>query len=254
MISINQYLLLILQKSTSDLVAEARQGYLGMLWWVIEPVLYLSVFYFIFVAVFDRGGKDSVVFLLIGLVIWKWFGSSIPKCSNSIFANSGLIKQIYIPKIVFPVITILTTTFKFIIVFFLLLLFLLIIGYGVNTAWLALPLLILMQFLLTLSIGGVLSALIPFLPDLRIVIDNAMLLLFFVSGVFFDFSSASPMAKALLHINPMLGLIESYRNVLVSGVWPDLIILAYIFILSLLLMIIAMYLLHRFDRVYPKIV
>lgn len=248
------YLLLILQKSISDLIAEARQGYLGILWWIIEPVLYLLVFYFIFVAVFERGGKDAVTFILIGLVVWKWFGSSIPKCSHSISANIGLIRQIYIPKFVFPSMAILTATFKFFIVMFLLLVFLVVLGYGPKITWLAVPVLIVIQFLFTLGIGVVLAAIVPFLPDLRVVIDNALLLLFFLSGVFFDFSSVSPDIKTILHINPLLGLIESYRTTLVSGLWPDWQLLGGIFIASLICMALGVYLLRRYDRVYPKII
>ncbi len=249
-----QYLLLTLQKSISDLVAEARQGYIGILWWVIEPVLYLSVFYFIFVVVFNRGGRDDVAFLLIGLVIWKWFGSSIPKCSNSISANVGLIRQIYIPKVVLPGITVLTTTFKFSIVFLLLVTFLLALGYDVNITWLSLPVLVLVQFAVILSIGSILAAMLPFFPDLKFIIDNAMLLLFFLSGVFFDFSAVSPEVKNILYLNPMLGMIESYRAVLVYGHWPDWGLVGYIFVGSLVCLAIAWYLLNRFDRVYPKII
>lgn len=249
-----QYLRLIFQKSVSDLVAEARQGYMGVLWWVIEPVLYLSVFYFIFVVVFNRGGRDAVAFLLIGLVVWKWFGSSIPKCANSIPVNIGLIRQIYIPKIVLPTMSMVTTTIKFLIVLVLLILFLFILGYEVNVTWLALPLLIMLQFLLTLAIGCVLAAVVPFLPDLRLIIDNALMMLFFLSGVFFDFSSVSPMARSYLNINPMLGIIESYRSIMVSGVWPDWTLLAYILFASIVLLGAGWYLLQRYDRVYPKIV
>lgn len=253
MIQTKQYLLLIFQKSISDLVAEARQGYIGVLWWVIEPILYLSVFYFIFVVVFNRGGSDAVAFLLIGLVVWKWFASSIPKCANSISANIGLIRQIYLPKIVLPGMAIVTTTIKYFIVFFLLLIFLLVLGYEINVTWLALPLVIGLQFLFILSVGSVLAAVVPFLPDFKLIIDNALAMLFFLSGVFFDFSAVSPTLKSYLNINPMLGIIESYRSILVSGVWPDWELLAYIFTASVLCLALGWYLLHRFDRVYPKI-
>ena len=246
--------MITLQKSISDLIAEARQGYIGVLWWVIEPVLYLSVFYFIFVVVFDRGGRDDVAFLLTGLVVWKWFGSSIPKCANSISANVGLIRQIYIPKMVLPGMTIVTATFKFLIVFILLLVFLLVLGYSVNITWLALPVLLSIQFVVILSIGSVLAALVPFFPDLKFIIDNAMLLLFFLSGIFFDFSSVSPEVKSYLNLNPMLGVIEGYRSVLVSGNWPDWSLLIYIFVISLIILAFGWYLLHRYDRVYPKII
>lgn len=254
MIPKRQYLLLVVQKSISDLLAEARQGYIGILWWVVEPILYLSVFYFIFVVVFNRGGTDAVAFLLIGLVVWKWFGSSIPKCAHSISANNGLIRQIYIPKILLPCMAIATTTMKFFIVFLLLLFLMVILGFDMNVAWLSLPVLIFVQFIFTLAVGSVLAAIIPFLPDLKFILDNAMMLLFFLSGVFFDFSAVSPEVKTFLNLNPMLGMIENYRLVLVSGHWPDWMLLGYILFGSVVCLALGWYLLKHFDRVYPKII
>jgi lipopolysaccharide transport system permease protein len=254
MILDKQNLLLVLQKSLSDLIAEARQGYIGILWWVIEPILYLSVFYFLFIVVFERGGKDAVAFLLVGLVIWKWFGSSVPKCAHSISANVGLIRQIYIPKILLPAMAIATTTMKFLIVFTLLIMFLVVMGYQVNSAWIALPILIFVQFIFTLAVGSTLSAILPFIPDLKIIIDNALLLLFFLSGVFFDFSSVSPGVRSILNLNPMMVLIDNYRAVLVAGELPDWMLIINILIASVILQMLGAYLLHRYDRVYPKIV
>jgi len=51
------YLTIIIQKSVSDIIAESRRGYIGLLWWVVEPVLYMGVFYLIFVAGFGAVGK-----------------------------------------------------------------------------------------------------------------------------------------------------------------------------------------------------
>ena len=254
MICSKQYLLLIIQKANADLVAEARQGYIGILWWVFEPLLYLSVFYFIFLIIFDRGGRDAVSFLLIGLVVWKWFGSSIPKCANSISANVGLIRQIYIPKMLLPGMALVTATLKFLIVFSILILFLQLAGYKASVAWLSLPALMGVQFIFILAVGSALAGIIPFVPDLKLVIDNIMMLLFFLSGVFFDFSGAAPAIKSVLQMNPMLVLIESYRMVLVAGEWPDWPLLFGILFVSLALLGCGWFVLNRYDRVYPKIV
>ena len=139
-------------------------------------------------------------------------------------------------------------------IFILLVTFLLMLGYSLNMTWLALPILIFIQFTVILAIGSVLAAIVPFFPDLKFIIDNAMLLLFFLSGIFFDFSSVAPEVKSYLNINPMLGIIEAYRTVLVAGNWPDWSLLGYVFIASLVFLALAWYLLDRYDRVYPKII
>jgi len=252
--SLKHYCLLIIQKSAYDLISEARRGYLGILWWVLEPVLYLAVFYLIFVVVFKRGGEDYVSFLLIGLVVWKWFASSVLQSANCISVNIGLIRQIHIPKFVFPAMSVLTATFKFIIVFVLLAIFLSFIGNGPTIAWFALPVIVLVQLLLMLAVGGVLAAIVPFLPDLKIIIENGMLLLFFLSGIFFDIGSASLKMQSLLNTNPMVGIITSYRKVLISGTTPDWQLLSIIVLVSFIGLILSKYLLKKFDLVYAKII
>ena len=248
------YFSLIAQKSAADLISEARRGYLGILWWVIEPVIYMSVFYLIFVVVFDRAGEGRVAFLLTGLVVWKWFATSIPQCAGSISANVGLIRQVYIPKFVFPAMVVTTSSMKFLIVFVLLLVFLIVTGKSPGAAWVALPVLMGVQLLFMLAIGCVLSAIVPFVPDLKLIIDNGMLLLFFLSGVFFDISSASPEIRFYLNTNPMVGIIDSYRMVLLEGAWPDWSLLGNVFSISLIVFALGWYLLQRFDRTYVKVI
>jgi len=252
--STKHYFSLIAQKSAADLISEARRGYLGILWWIIEPVIYMSVFYLIFVVVLDRGGEDRVAFLLTGLVVWKWFVSSIPQCANCISANIGLIRQVYIPKHVFPAMVVMTSTTKFLIILVLLIAFLIIAGKSPSAAWLSLPVLIGVQLLVTLAIGSVLSAIVPFIPDLKLIVDNGMILLFFLSGVFFDISSASPEIKSYLYLNPMVLIIENYRKVLLDGVWPDWSMLGTVLSISLGGLALGWYLLRRFDRTYVKVI
>jgi len=70
------YLTIIIQKSVNDIIAESRRGYIGLLWWVVEPVLYMSVFYLIFVVILHRGGEGAVAFFLlykISFHIWLSF-------------------------------------------------------------------------------------------------------------------------------------------------------------------------------------
>lgn len=253
-ITIKKYLALILQKSLADLISEARRGYMGLLWWIVEPILYMSVFYLIFVVLFERGGEDRVAFLLTGLVVWKWFATSIPQCANCIQANIGLIRQVYIPKIVFPVMVVMTSTLKFLIIFVLLLGFLLITGKEPSVSWLSIPIMMSVQLLLMLAIGSVFASIVPFFPDLKLIIANIMMLLFFLSGVFFDISSISSEMKIYLYLNPMVGIIENYRGVLIEGTWPDWQLLAKISIISFTGMILGWSLLRKFDQTYAKVI
>lgn len=252
--SIHRYISLIKQKGVYDLVAEARRGYLGVMWWVLEPLLYMLAFYLVFVVVFNRDGEDRVAFLLIGLVVWKWFDSSVRQCSNCIASNIGLIRQVYIHKSVFVGMVVTTSTIKFLIVFSLLLVFLLVTNDGGAVSWISLLVLMFLQLFLMVAIGSVLAAIVPFVPDLRLLIDNGMMLLFFLSGVFFDIGADNMDLKAYFYVNPMFGLIENYRSVLLHGEWPDWVLLTEMFFSGVVLLSIGFWLLHRFDRDYAKVI
>ena len=245
---------LVLQKARAGLRAEASRGYLGVLWWVIEPVMYMGVFYIAFAHLLNRGDEKFVLFLLTGLIVWKWFHATLSTGASSLMANAGLMNQVYLPKIIFPLTQIAINTFKFLIILTLFLVFLLFTPTEVTPAWGLLPLVILTQLLLIVAVTCLLAAIMPFFPDLRVILDNILMMLLFVSGIFFDIAALPPGIRGYLMLNPMAALISMYRMLLLGGVPPDWHQLFLVVLFSLIVLISALWLFRRFDRVYPKII
>lgn len=248
----HHYLELIFFKTYADLRAEAARTYFNFLWWIIEPLLYMGVFYIVFGLLFQRGEGDFVPFLLCGLTIWKWFDSSVRNGATAITANNGLMQQVYLPKIIFPSITIVTNTIKFAFVLAILLLFLWCYGLGIGVCYLALPLLLGIQLLFISACTYLAAAVVPLLPDIKLLIDNGLTLIFFLSGIFFAGDSIPEHYQFYFYLNPMAFLIESYRNILLDGQWPKWQGLGWIILASLLISYFAHRLFVRFDRVYPR--
>jgi lipopolysaccharide transport system permease protein len=111
---------LVLYGVYTDLRTEVARRFLGFAWWILEPVMYMAVFYLVFGLGLRQGGPDYVPFLLSGMVAWKWFDGSVRQASNCIVMNAGLIQQIFVPKYVFGLIQIFTNTFKFLLILVLL--------------------------------------------------------------------------------------------------------------------------------------
>jgi lipopolysaccharide transport system permease protein len=212
---------LIVYKAKADLHAEARRYYISYLWWIIEPIFDMIVYYFVFSVFLQRGTPDFVPFLLIGLTSWKWFGATIQHGSQSIMQGKGLMLQVYLPKIVFPSIIILTDTFKFFIIFFILLVFLWAYGLVPNPAYVALPLVLFVELSLIVAVSFLCAAVTPFFPDLSIFIGHFLQLLLFLSGIFFNPRDFSPEIQFWLFMNPMATLIVSFRDILMSGNLPN---------------------------------
>ena len=248
------YLELVWYKGCADLRAEASRAYLGTLWWVLEPLLYMIVFYLVFGHLLQRGGEGFISFLLCGLVVWRWFVTSVSRGANAISANAGLMRQVYLPKYLFPAIVLVTSTLKFLIVFGLLLAYLLIFEAPPSWAWVALPLLLITQLLWSAACACVFAAIVPFVPDLKIIINNGLTLLFFMSGIFYDIGELSADAQFYFYLNPMATIIANYRLVLIEGGWPQLDAIGLSLAMSLIGLTIGIYLLTRYDRVYPKLV
>lgn len=244
---------LILYKAYADLKAEAARSYLGLLWWLIEPVLYLCAFYVLFVLVLQRGGPDFVPTFLCGAVVWKWFDSGLKGGSHAISAHRGLLQQVYVPKYIFPIIAVLGSTARFLPVFAVFAIFLLLYGIPIQATWLAAPIVMLAQFCLVMSLAMLVGAITPFLPDLKVAIDNGMMLLFFISGVFFNINEVHEPLKSYLLLNPMAVLIDEYRNVMIRGVWPGTGHLAIILFASIALGVLALALLKQMDHKYGKV-
>lgn len=94
----------------------------------------------------------------------------------------------------------------------------------------------------------------PFVPDLKIIINNGLTLLFFISGIFYDIGHLPADIRFYFYLNPMATLIENYRLVLIEGAWPHWGTIGVSLVMSLIGLTIGLYLLTRYDRVYPKLV
>lgn len=238
----------------ADLKSDSSKSYLGVIWWLLDPLLYLVIFYLLFEVFLKRGGEGFVGFLLCGLVFWRWFDTSVKKAAMSIQSNSGTINQVYIPKLLFPITDIFTSTYRFVFILGLLLVFMILYTGGLSMSWLALPAIILTQMVFIFAVGICFALCVPFLPDIKKILDSFMLMLFYMSGIIFDISRLSEQTQQILSINPMVVLIKYYRGVFLHGEWPDWIGLSRIAIVSLLVLLACLYAGKKLDLYYPRII
>ena len=110
------------------------------------------------------------------------------------------------------------------------------------------------QLYLMLAFGGLLAAIVPLMPDVRLIIENGLTLMFFMSGIFFDVSSVSPKILTYLNLNPMLGIIKNYRGILIDESWPDWMFLGQVTLIAILTSGLAWWVLTKLDKSYAKII
>lgn len=249
-----QYFQLARVYVSANLSVEVASYYLNYIWWVLEPLLMMAIFYVVFDIMLHQGTDNFVGFLLVGLAAWNWFARSVNNAKNSIHDARGLIMQVRIPKSFFPFVTVCQDGFKHLFVTALLLVFLVFYPTPISVTWLALPLLVGIQFILTLAVSMLCAAIVPFVPDLRFIVSTVLELLFFASGIFYDLDTmVIPEHQPIIYLNPMAGLIKNYRAILLYGRWPDWSYLGWVTLASILFLGLALLLLKKLDHVYPRV-
>ena len=206
-------------RAYANLLSEASRYRLGWLWWIAEPLAMTAVFYVVFR--YLRGADENFVyFLIVGVVAWLWFSSGTGNAAQSLTNARSLVLQVKLPKMMFPLIGVVSVTLKQVFVFAALLV---VVGalVGSSSAWLALPALFATQLLLIAAMACSVAFLCAWLPDLRFVVASGLQLMMFCSGIFFEIASFPDAMQHWFRLNPMAVMLEQYRFVLLEGKLPN---------------------------------
>lgn len=245
---------LVAIKVRFNLRSEAAQSYLSYAWWLLEPLLFMLVFYVVFKIFLHRGTENFVSFLLCGVVPWLWFQKSVTNSGGSIVGGKGLIGQVYLPKIFFPIVVIGQDFVKQLFVFFLLLAYLVFAGYSPGFNWLWLLPLVLTQLVLIMAASFVFAFFIPFANDIRYLVDAGLRMMMFGSGVFYSYKDVLlPEHREIFLLNPMANLITSYRSVLLEGTAPMVNSMLAISASSILVIGLMYLVMRRFDNALTRL-
>jgi len=245
---------LVAVKVRFNLRSEAAQSYLSYAWWLLEPLLFMLVFYVVFKILLHRGTEDFVSFLLCGIVPWLWFQKSVTNSGASIVGGRGLISQVYLPKIFFPTVVIGQDFVKQFFVFSLLLAYLAFQGNTPGLNWLWLVPLVLAQLFLIMAVSFVFAFFIPFANDIKYLVDAGLRMMMFASGVFYSYEDVLlPKHRSLFLLNPMANLITSYRRVLLEDAAPMVNSLVAISACSILVIALMYLVMRRYDNTLTRL-
>jgi len=205
-----------------DMKVRYKRSVLGITWSLLNPLLQLLVLYFVFRVVLPLGIPNYVVFLFTGILVWNWFQSSLQFACGAIADNSALIGQPGFPAAILPVVTVTTHLIHFLLALPILLVFLAVEGTPLTRAMLALPLLIALQFALTLGLAYLVATAHVHFRDTQYLVGVFLLLGLYLSPVFYEPDSVPARYQPVYRLNPMVHLIDSYRSILIRGELPDL--------------------------------
>jgi lipopolysaccharide transport system permease protein len=211
-----------------DLRVRYKGSALGYLWTQLAPLLLMLVFWFVFSAIFQTGIAMFPIFLIVALLPWNYCAEAIASGTRSIIDSANLIKKVYFPREVLPVVSVLSSMVNYILSLpmMLLVMFVVQIFYPpldalgqLNFSWTIayLPLLIIIQSLFLYGVVLFLSALAVFFRDTVHLIGVLLQFWFFLTPVFYSLETlgvSENVARVIRWANPMASLVEFYREIL----------------------------------------
>jgi ABC-2 type transport system permease protein len=179
---------LLVGMARNDLKIKYKNSVLGFAWSLLNPLLYLVVFYIAFEKILGSGIPSFPIYLLSGLLVWNLFSTGLSAATGSVVANSGLVKKVSFPREILPLAAIGSTLIHFFLQSLVLFVVLAIVRW--NVAWAYVPLLpvaLVALLLLTASLGILFSALNVYLRDTSHFLELALLAWFWVTPIVYAF-------------------------------------------------------------------
>lgn len=201
-----------------------QQSILGWLWAIVQPVATVIIFTFIFTRVVpvDTGEIPYSVFSYVAVVPWAFLSASLNDMTGSLIQNMSLVTKIYFPREAIPIAAMLARLLDFGISAALLVI--LLIYYRIPLfppALLYLPIIVGIQMSLIIGLGLALSAGNIFFRDVQPLLALMVQLWFYASPIIYPVSRVPENLRTLYFLNPMAGILEAYRAVLLYQQLPS---------------------------------
>ncbi len=224
--------------------------YLGFLWIVLDPLLYMAVLTFVYSMIFDRNVSNFPVYVLIGLIFWKFFSSSITRSTNSINTKLGIIEQITVPKQIFILIDVIVEMIFFLISIVLILIMIVIYEIPFSIHIIEFVLIMVSSFVFVYGAGLILAHVGTFVADFRIIVSYILWMVFFLTAIFYYVDTISSDLLMILKFNPAFTFVQSLRSIFMFGESPDYALLTTWFVVGIILVTVGIFIMKKFDKKY----
>ncbi|MCL1883905.1 MAG: ABC transporter permease [Defluviitaleaceae bacterium] len=205
-----------------DFVTRYRRSVLGVLWSLLNPLLNMIVLSMVFSFLFEPDINNFPVYVFSGQLIFNFFSESTSNAMMSIVGNAGTIKKLYVPKYIFPITRVLSSTVNLGFSFIAFLLVFVATGESFKWAMLLIPIPVLYVFVFALGAGMILSALAVFFRDITYVYTVGLTMLMFLTPILYPVAILPARVFHLVHLNPLFHYVGYFRALVLEGTVPGL--------------------------------
>lgn len=233
-----------------------QQSILGGLWAIIQPtasVIIFTLIFTIFVPV-NTGDVPYLLFSFVAMVPWTFFSSSVSDMTESIVNNMNLVTKVYFPREILPVSSLIARLFDFVIAYSII--FLLLIYYHIEVSsslWIFFPVIVITQMSLSLGLGLLGAAFNVFFRDMRHIFTLGLQIWFYASPIIYPPNLVPDRYKSLYYLNPMAGVIQAYRTVVLQHALPDQHFI-YSVVVSFIILIAGYFLFKRMENQFSDVI
>jgi lipopolysaccharide transport system permease protein len=233
-----------------------KQSLLGIGWAILQPLVLTVIFTLVFSRIMqvDTGGIPYPIFAYAALVPWTFFATSLSFGIPSLVNNLTLVSKIYFPREILPLANIGAALLDFAMagIVFAGMMFVYQIPVTVNVLW-VFPLLAI-QIILTAGVTLLSAAAIVFFRDVRFVIPLVIQVWMYASPVIYPTSLIPTAYLPLYFLNPMAGIIDGFRDVLVLGTAPNVPALITALIISVVLLCLGYFVFKRSEPLFADLI
>jgi lipopolysaccharide transport system permease protein len=248
-IELVQYRSLIRNLVAKDLKVRYKNSALGFLWSLLNPLLMMVVFTFVFTQLLNQNIPDFPVFVLAALLPWNWSATAVAAGTTTLVDNAPLINKVYFPRHLLPISVVLSNMANFVLALPALFLFMAIFGLPFTPWILYLPVIVLVQAIFLAGLVLFLAPLHVYFRDTIVLVEVGLMAWMFMTPIFYPIEAVAPnLAPWMYRINPLAAIVAEYRTILYHGGVPDPLFMARTGATAILLLIAGYLLFNRLNR------
>lgn len=229
-----------------------KGSFLGVLWSFINPLLQVAVYAIVFPYIMRVQTDNYLIYLIIGIIPWTFFTTVINQGMITVRINAGIIKKVYFPREILPISVALSGLINFLISCIIIILFCIFGGVGITWHIIFLPIIAILQFILTLGIVFALSAINIYIKDTEYIVTFLINMLFYATPILYEASLFPEKIRWILYLNPMTQVIDAYRNIFLYHQLPDLGGIVYLIFIAITLFVIGLLIFRKLEKGFAE--
>ena len=229
-----------------------KNSFLGILWSFLNPLLQLLVYSVIFGALLAGGDETYPIYICVALIPWTYFTTAITQSSFTIIGNGDIIKKVYFPREILPISVVTSGAVNFVISTIIILAFVIFSGIGLSWYIVLYPFILLIQYILLLGIGFIVSSVTVYFRDLEHIIGVVLMAAFYATPIVYNIDQLPHTLQVLVNLNPMTHLINAYRDIFYYHQMPNMEILFALLGISLVLTVIGYFIFKKQQKGFAE--